>query len=124
MPVGASSLQVRFEMREPDGNAERRAADRGVTSAKADGAARGAAPAGRGAQNRGEIDAVRQRIIDTEFAIDALRKETRYASGTATLIDTSFTMSLGETVVVGTSRMRGGGKALIVLLTAVTRRKP
>jgi hypothetical protein len=30
-------------------------------------------------------------------------------------------MSLGETVVVGTSRMRGGSKALIVLLTAATR---
>jgi hypothetical protein len=33
------------------------------------------------------------------------------------LIDTSFTMRLGETVVVGTSRV-GGDKALIVLLTA------
>ena len=73
------------------------------------------------AQNRGEIDALRQRIIETEFEIDALQKETRYVSGPATLIDTSFTMSLGETVVVGTSRMRGGSKALIVLLTAVTR---
>jgi hypothetical protein len=30
-------------------------------------------------------------------------------------------MSLGETVVVGTSRMRGGNKALIVLLTAATK---
>jgi hypothetical protein len=34
------------------------------------------------------------------------------------LIDTSFTMRIGETVVVGTSRV-GGDKALIVLLTAV-----
>ena len=39
----------------------------------------------------------------------------------ATLIDTSFNMSLGEAVVVGTSRMRGGNKALNVLLTAATR---
>ena len=41
--------------------------------------------------------------------------------GGTTLIDTSFTMSLGETVVVGTSRMRGGNKALIVLFTAATK---
>ena len=34
------------------------------------------------------------------------------------LIDTSFNMRQGETVVVGTSRVRGD-KALIVLLTAV-----
>jgi hypothetical protein len=36
-----------------------------------------------------------------------------------TIIDTSFTMDVGETVVVGTSRLRGGSKALIALLTAV-----
>jgi len=35
------------------------------------------------------------------------------------VIDTSFTMEIGETVVVGTSRIRGGDKALIALLTAV-----
>jgi hypothetical protein len=35
------------------------------------------------------------------------------------VIDTSFTMDIGETVVVGTSRVRGGDKALIALLTAV-----
>jgi hypothetical protein len=34
------------------------------------------------------------------------------------VIDTSFRMSLGETVVVGTSRLQGS-KALVVLLTAV-----
>ena len=100
---------------------ERRSGD---DSAKAVGAACEQLRRAEVAQNRGEIDAARQRIIDTESEIEALQKETRYASGTATPIDTSFTMSVGETVVVGTSRMRGGGKALIVLLTAVTRRKP
>jgi hypothetical protein len=35
------------------------------------------------------------------------------------VIDTSFTMDVGETVVVGTSRLKGNGKALIALLTAV-----
>jgi hypothetical protein len=36
-----------------------------------------------------------------------------------TVIDTSFTMDVGETVVVGTSRLKGGSRALIALLTAV-----
>jgi hypothetical protein len=35
------------------------------------------------------------------------------------VLDTSFTMDVGETVVVGTSRLKGGSKALIALLTAV-----
>jgi hypothetical protein len=35
------------------------------------------------------------------------------------VIDTTFEMDIGETVVVGTSRVRGGDKALIALLTAV-----
>jgi hypothetical protein len=35
------------------------------------------------------------------------------------MIDTSFTMDVGETVVVGTSRLRGGSQALITMLTAV-----
>lgn len=39
------------------------------------------------------------------------------------IIGTSFTMDPGETVVVGTSRLRGGDKALIALLTAVPRGK-
>jgi hypothetical protein len=37
----------------------------------------------------------------------------------SSFIDTSFTMDVGETVVVGTSRLRGGTKAIIALLTAV-----
>jgi hypothetical protein len=39
------------------------------------------------------------------------------------IISTTFTMDVGETVVVGTSRLRGGDKALIALLTAVPRSK-
>ncbi|MEO7275416.1 MAG: hypothetical protein ABIX28_18900 [Vicinamibacterales bacterium] len=35
------------------------------------------------------------------------------------VINTSFTMDIGETVVVGTSRLSGNSKALIALLTAV-----
>jgi hypothetical protein len=123
IPVGASSLQVGFEMRDPSGNPDRRrAADRGAMLRKQYGQLVEQLRRAEAAQNRGEVDALRQRIIDIEGEIeDAQQKETRYASGAATLIDTSFTMSLGETVVVGTSRMRGGNKALIILLTAVTR---
>jgi hypothetical protein len=40
--------------------------------------------------------------------------------GSGAVIDTSFTMDYGETVVVGTSRLQGS-KALIVLLTAVAK---
>ena len=39
-----------------------------------------------------------------------------------TVIDTSFQMDVGETVVVGTSRLKGGSKALIAVLTAVSSR--
>jgi hypothetical protein len=37
------------------------------------------------------------------------------------IIDTSFSMDVGETVVVGTSRLGGGDRAIIALLTAVPR---
>jgi len=69
----------------------------------------------------GEQAALRQRLAEVEIAIETRQKEARYSPGGATLIATTFTMSLGETVVVGTSRMRGGNKALIVLLTAATK---
>ena len=45
------------------------------------------------------------------------------ARGHRALIDTNFTMDIGETVVVGTSRLQGD-KALIALLTAVASIKP
>jgi hypothetical protein len=130
MPVSPSSLQVRFEMSEPDGNAERRAAIADRESAvKAELAQLTAAHTmlesqyrrAEAAQNRSEAEGLRQRLGDNEIAIEMLQKRARYTPAGATLIDTSFTMSLGETVVVGTSRMRGGNKALIVLLTAATR---
>jgi hypothetical protein len=38
------------------------------------------------------------------------------------VIDASFMMDIGETVVVGTSRVKGADKALIALLTAVPQR--
>jgi len=50
---------------------------------------------------------------------NALREAATRVGGRA-VIDTSFTMDVGETVVVGTSRV-AGDKALIALLTAVGR---
>jgi hypothetical protein len=69
----------------------------------------------------GEQAALRQRLSEIEIAMETRQRQARYAPGGATLIDTTFTMTLGETVVVGTSRMRGGNRALIVLLTAATK---
>ena len=48
---------------------------------------------------------------------DALRLSTR---ADAALVDTSFSMRVGETVVVGTSRVNGD-RALIALMTAVSK---
>jgi hypothetical protein len=123
-----SSLQVHFTMREP-------------------GAARQAAAAARHSdrlamlkrqmmqtheqlkradseRNRSDADVetLRQRLTRLEADFESLNIQgVGYVPGESTLIDTSFNMSLGETVVVGTSRMRGGNKALIVVLTAATK---
>jgi hypothetical protein len=84
--------------------------------------------------------ALRMQIAEVERALsrDRIRiaqpnGEQRYKAAVATasdlggraraLIDTSFSMDLGETVVVGTSRLKGD-KALIALLTAVASTKP
>jgi hypothetical protein len=66
-----------------------------------------------------QLSAVTQRIqyLKQESAVAAVAK----VSGRA-VIDTSFRMDDGETVVVGTSKMKGGGKALIALLTATSDR--
>jgi hypothetical protein len=47
-------------------------------------------------------------------------REARLLKNPGRIIDTTFNMDVGETVVVGTSRLQGD-KALIVLLTAVGR---
>jgi hypothetical protein len=67
-----------------------------------------------------EIEALKQRVAGFEAA--SIRP--RIALDGRGVIDTSFTMDIGETVVVGTSRVRGGDKALIALLTAVPKGTP
>jgi hypothetical protein len=121
MATGPSSLQVRFAMREPSANADQRSADREALLRRQLADSVEHLQRAQAAQNRAEIEAARKRVIEIEFERDRVQKQARYSPGGGTLIDTSFTMSLGETVVVGTSRMRGGNQALIVLLTAATR---
>ena len=61
-------------------------------------------------------------MVRTEESTKRYRMATM-ARGHRALIDTNFTMDIGETVVVGTSRVQGD-KALIALLTAVASTKP
>ena len=65
-----------------------------------------------------QLAAVTQRIADLKLSLARTSSKT---AGRA-VIDTSFRMDDGETVVVGTSKVKGGGKALIALLTATTDR--
>ena len=89
-------------------------------------------------QRRAQLVAMQDRIrqLEQEAAAQRARKEEPRATSaqiaelrrqmslienaaTRSVIDTTFNMEVGETVVVGTSRVRGGDKALIALLTAV-----
>jgi hypothetical protein len=94
----------------------------------------GVAPATDVAKLELELRRVEREILEAEEAAvqtanaRASVASTRNARGGArpiaepgrhTIIDTNFTMDVGETVVVGTSRLKGGSRALIALLTAV-----
>jgi len=68
------------------------------------------------AASREKIAAI-QKELEQEKALRALGDAVSRVGGRS-IIDTSFTMDVGETVVVGTSRV-AGDKALIALLTAV-----
>jgi hypothetical protein len=78
-----------------------------------------------------ELRAATQRLAEAKAAqageyVRQVEGEKRSREGPAgpkfgdrSIMNTSFTMDLGETVVVGTSRLSGNSKALIALLTAV-----
>jgi hypothetical protein len=75
-------------------------------------------------QARAKRDEAKIRALEKEIALVREKQmvETgmrRKSASARAIIDTSFTMEVGETVVVGTSRLRGNSKALIALLTAV-----
>jgi hypothetical protein len=65
-----------------------------------------------------QLAAVTRRIAELKQSLSVTSSK---AAGRA-VIDTSFRMDDGETVVVGTSKVKGGGKALIALLTATSDR--
>ena len=65
------------------------------------------------------IEALERALNDSRRAADVAGQRLRMSmTPRRAIIDTSFTMDVGETVVVGTSRLKGD-KALIALLTAV-----
>lgn len=119
-PLGGK-LNVAFQLHEP-GAAESAAGVRAIKMAELDRALQAA---------NVELAKIQERFGEkhpnTQVAaakVKQLRQEMEgmemsYARGARAIIDTSFSMDIGETVVVGTSRLRGGDKALIALLTAV-----
>jgi hypothetical protein len=72
-----------------------------------------------------EAKRLEEELQATERKIAAQQRQLERAMGAQSrnsgrpVINTSFTMDIGETVVVGTSRLSGNSKALIALLTAV-----
>ena len=65
-----------------------------------------------------EIEDLTTRVAESKATRSSPRGPVEPRAKSA-IIDTTFTMDVGETVVVGTSRLKGGAKALIALLTAV-----
>ncbi|HET7216655.1 MAG TPA: hypothetical protein VFJ02_01345 [Vicinamibacterales bacterium] len=82
----------------------------------------GVAPAADVQKLEVELRAMQRQIEDLSARSSGARSNARTAverGARTAVIDTSFSMDVGETVVVGTSRLKGGTKALIALLTAV-----
>ena len=69
-------------------------------------------------RHEAQLSAVNRRITELKQSLTAANAK----AGGRAVIDTSFRMDDGETVVVGTSKVKGGGKALIALLTATSDR--
>jgi hypothetical protein len=75
-------------------------------------------------ENHPDVVRLRRRLdsLDSQSAAsrdaELARRTLTVSMARRAIIDTSFTMDIGETVVVGTSRLKGD-KALIALLTAV-----
>jgi hypothetical protein len=77
-----------------------------------------------GLKDPADLPRLNQRIATTKERIQTLKRDLPLASHDKSsdgrsVIDTTFRMDVGETVVVGTSRLKGGSRALIALLTAV-----
>ena len=146
---GPAGISMRFILREPEGVLKTAAADRAkdkiyvsalnertaqinqeiflLERERADLAAQSSAL--KKQVDVGVKDPTEKRRIDEQLVLIndrliMLKKEHNALGGKAgsearPVIDTSFRMDVGETVVVGTSRLKGGSRALIALLTAV-----
>ena len=67
-----------------------------------------------------QVRSLERRIASVRDAMALTRSaQNRKSTPARAIMDTSFAMDVGETVVVGTSRLRGNSRALIALLTAV-----
>jgi hypothetical protein len=81
-----------------------------------------------GTKDPADLRRVEDQLVLVNKRITTLKNDLNAASSSKTfgapkaVIDTSFRMEVGETVVVGTSGLKGGSKALIALLTAVGKR--
>ena len=78
----------------------------------------------RGNSARAEVAAQEARIADLKRRLESPDTMWSVIRNNRRVIDTSFDMEVGETVVVGTSRLKDSkdsGRALIALLTAVPR---
>lgn len=129
MDEGARSLSVTFQLREGGTDAVER---RMVELMAAEGKLRGLSenhPEVRGGVSGGVAGGVSGGVGEGGQRGAGSGSGSGRGVGAATIvrspsiINTSFTMDVGETVVVGTSRLKGGDKALIAVLTAVPRSK-
>lgn len=138
-------LGVRFQLREPSGQSghagpasevviqlQREVArlEQELEAATRNAHARAEVGVGRPVDEDRNVQDLRSKLAEMKIRLARSSMDQRTASqGRSVLksmnpsvIDTSFTMDVGETVVVGTSRVAGGEKALIALLTAVANR--
>jgi hypothetical protein len=133
-PMGSDNVNVRFELTEAIARERTGAADAQAPAARLQNTlerlreARKQQTAKGMPANHPEVKSLDAQIAARERELDQVRQRTRRGSLAVTavtkrrIIDTSFRMDVGETVVVGTSRIQGGDKALIALLTAVPQR--
>ncbi len=119
----SSELAVRLSMRGPVAGGEHAVttAASAESSRRVSGLARERQEAEKraaaGLVSRAELEETRRRVAEAEHSAQA-RAATR--SSVRNVLDSTFTMKVGETVVIGTSRLKGD-KALIALLTAASR---
>jgi len=143
----ASRLGVRFALRDPavaDHDAgselirelqlERERLDAEYQAARKRAQSRFEVGTGKPPEEEKEVQEARMRLANATIKLAEAKQRKSVSRGltpnhpdrvaamkSRSIIDTSFTMDVGETVVVGTSRIAGGDKALIALLTAVPR---